>query len=147
VLFLLHLCDSAFKVCLFDFTDFSTLPDSPNHPSTLFKFPDHEFGKKHIVKRSRQSSWFPKWKWLHYNEDDDVAFCHLCVTALVTNKIKWNKGESTFVSRGYSNWKDVIMAFKKHEGLDCHRNALEAIVTLPSQCQDIGEQFIQAMSR
>ena len=78
---------------------FPTLPDSPNHPSASFKFPHREFGKKHVVKCSCQSSWFSKWKWLHYNEDDDVVFCHLCVTALVRNKIKWNKGESAFVSR------------------------------------------------
>lgn len=75
-----------------------------------------------------------------------MVFCHLCVTALVRNKIKWNKGESTFVGRGYSNWKDAIMAFKKHEGSDCHRSALEAIVTLPSQCQDIGEQLSKQVS-
>ena len=40
------------------------------------------------------------------------VFCHHCITALTRNKVKWNKGESTFVNRGYSNWKDAIMAFK-----------------------------------
>ena len=56
--------------------------------------------------------------WLHYDEDSrDVIFCHPCVTALSRNKVKWGKGESAFgVSRGYSNWKDAIMAYKKHAG-------------------------------
>ena len=57
------------------------------------------------------------------------------------NKVKWNKGESTFVSKGYSNWKDAVMAFKRHEGSDCHKSAMEAIATLPLQCKDIGEQL------
>ena len=38
--------------------DFPTLPSGPNHPSSSFKFPHREFGKKQIVKRSCQSSWF-----------------------------------------------------------------------------------------
>ena len=58
-----------------------------------------------------------KWKWLHYDEDSEVVFCHPCVTALLRNKVKWSKGESAFVSRGYSNWKDVIMAYKKPRGI------------------------------
>ena len=86
--------------------DIATLPSDPNHPSLSFKFPHCEFGKKTIVKRSCQSSWFCKWKWLYYDKDNDVVFCHPCVLALLRNKVKWNKGESTFVSRGYSNWKD-----------------------------------------
>ena len=80
--------------------------------------------------------------WLHYDEDSrDVVFCHPCVTALSRNKVKWSKGESAFVSRGYSNWKDAIMVYKKHEGSDCHKSSIEAIVTLPLQCKDIGEQL------
>ena len=62
---------------------YPTLPDTPNHPPSSFNFPPREFGKKQIVKRFCQLSWFSKWKWLHYDEDDDVVFCHLCVTALV----------------------------------------------------------------
>ena len=33
------------------------------------------------------------------------------------------------------------MAYKKHEGSDCHKRSIEAIVTLPLQCKDIGEQL------
>ena len=33
------------------------------------------------------------------------------------------------------------MAFGKHEGSDCHKSAVEAIVTLPMQCKDIAEQL------
>ena len=63
-------------------------PDTPNHPPLLFNFPQREFGKKQIVKHSCQLSWFPKWKWLHYDENNVVVFCHLCVTALVKRVVK-----------------------------------------------------------
>ena len=69
-----------------------------------------------------------------------MVFCHLCVTALVKRAVKWNKGEVAFVSKGYCNWKDAIVAFGKHEGSDCHKSAIEA-VTLPIQCKDIAEQL------
>ena len=128
--------------CLFDFEGHSTLPSGPNHLSWLFKFPHHEFGKKVIVKCSCQLSWFCKWKWLHYDEDSDVVFCHPCIIALSRYKVKWSKGKSTFTSRGYSNyWKDAVMVFKKHKESDCHKSSIEAIVMLPLQCKDIGEQL------
>ena len=117
---------------------YPTLPDTP--PSS-FNFPQCEFGKKQVVKRSCQLQWFSKWEWLHYDEDDDMVFCHFCVTALVKRTVQWNKGEAAFVSKGYCNWKDAIVAFRKHEGSDCHKSAIEAVVTLPSQCKDIEEQL------
>ena len=111
--------------------DIPTLPSGPNHPPLSFKFPHCEFRKKMIVKRSYQLSWFSKWKWLHYDEDSDAVFCHPCVIASSRNKVKWSKGESTFINKGYSNWKDAVMAFKKHEGSDCHKSSIEVIMTLP----------------
>ena len=44
------------------------LPDEPNQPPSVFVFPKHELGKAQIVKRSCQSAWFSKWKWLHHCE-------------------------------------------------------------------------------
>ena len=118
-----------------------SIPSGPNNPSLLFKIPHSEFGNKTIVKHSCQSSWFSKWKWLHYDEDSDAVFCHPCVIVLSWNKVKWSKGESTFVSKGYSKWRDAVMVFKNHERSDCHKSSIEAIVTLPLQCKDIGEQL------
>ena len=31
------------------------------------------------------------------------------------------------VTKGYSNWKDATVAFNKHEGSNCHREAVEVI--------------------
>ena len=37
-------------------------------------------------------------------------------------------------------------AFRKHEGSECHKSAVETIVTLPSQCEDITEHFCKQIS-
>ena len=56
----------------------SVLADSPHQPKE-FSFPKRSFGKKAIVYRSFQASWFSSWKWLHYCESDDSVLCFLCV--------------------------------------------------------------------
>ena len=63
-----------------------------------------------------------------------MVFCHLrVVTALVKRTVKWNKGEAAFVSKEYCSY------CRKHEGSDCHKSVIEAIVMLPSQCKEIAE--------
>ena len=52
--------------------------NTPNQPSTSFKFLWSKFGKK---KGSFQAQWFQKWKWLHYNEAEDRAYWHTCVSS------------------------------------------------------------------
>ena len=54
------------------------IPPVPNQPKT-FKFPQRSFGQKNQVKRSFQSSWFANRKWLHYDEANDFAYCHVCM--------------------------------------------------------------------
>ncbi len=40
---------------------------------------------------------------------------------------------NSFASRGFSNWKDGTIGIKKHECSDCHSEAVEAVITFPSQ--------------
>ena len=76
----------------------SGLPDSPNQPMT-FSFPVRDYGKKTVVKRSFQASWFSSWKWLHYNEAEDCVHCHLCLTAVKQKLVNLTPGDdSAFVS-------------------------------------------------
>ena len=49
-------------------------------PGPEFKFPKRSFGKKNIVQRSFQHSWFSKWPFLHYSEANDEVYCHTCLT-------------------------------------------------------------------
>ena len=49
-------------------------------------------------------SWFDKWPWLRYNEERDVAFCHICLKAKEEKKIMWsNNGEEAFMGKGFTN--------------------------------------------
>ena len=62
------------------------LTGTPSNNASSFKVhlpQTYEFGKKQLVKRSCQASWFSTWPWLHYqtNNPNDVL-CHVCVSAL-----------------------------------------------------------------
>ena len=43
------------------------VPDRPHHPDAGYKFPKRSIGKKTVVNRSFQHTWFSKWPFLHYN--------------------------------------------------------------------------------
>ena len=87
------------------------VPSQPYQPMSGFVFPKRSFGKKVVVKRSCQSHWFGKWKWPQYSTKDAVVFCHVCVVALQSKKIKRQKGDPSFVSKGFSTWKKATVAF------------------------------------
>ena len=48
------------------------------------------------------------------------------------------------VSKGFFNWKDGTIAFRKHEKTLCHKEAVEKLLTLPSTTRDIGELLSSA---
>eukprot|EP00731_Ephydatia_muelleri_P010741 Em0005g1327a len=91
-----------------------SLPDESHHPKS-FAFPKRSFGKTKPVFCSAESQWFDTWPFLHYNEGQDVMFCHTCVTAFKLGRIK-----SIQVS---------------------HIEAVEAVITLPKQTKDVGAQL------
>ena len=47
--------------------------------------------------------------------------------------------ESTFISTGFSNWKDAVAKFSKHEGSRCHKDSILHTVTLPATTSDVSE--------
>ena len=59
----------------------SLIPDSPNQPE--LSFPQRIFGTQ---KRSFCSSWYGKYKWLHYLEGTDRVFA--IIVYLLTNVLK-----------------------------------------------------------
>ena len=106
-------------------------------PDKSFSFPKRTFGR---TTRSFRPEWCELFPWLHYSIDQDAAFCHLCMTAQHEGKfLASTKRDPAFVSRGYTYWKEATTAFKKHQTSDCHKEAIEAIVSLPQQVQDVGE--------
>ena len=71
------------------------IPDKPHQPSASYKFPKRTFGQKKPVSRSFQPAWFSQWPFLHYNEANDVAYCHTCLLAF---KISNHNVDPAFVS-------------------------------------------------
>ena len=110
------------------------------HPSKSFPFPKRSFGSKGET-RSFRAEWCEKHSWLHYDASTDAAFCHLCMMTEVEKKFKAStKHELTFISKGYTNWKDACEAFQKHFNSDCHKEAVESI-ELPLKTGDVGEML------
>ncbi len=116
------------------------LPDKPHHPSCSFNFPKRVYGLKAMTSCSFKHHWFKSWPFLHYNEAQDVVFCHTCVKAFRTKRMKTSHNAvAAFVSthmqhiqfidncthvnclvnliqviKGYCNWKNATRTFKKH---------------------------------
>ena len=49
--------------------------------------------------------------------------------------------DEAFTSRGFSNWKDAKVFFTKHEQISCHKEAVDAVVTVPSSYKDCAEML------
>ena len=64
---------------------------TPHQPAS-FTFPQRQFGKKTVVLRSFQSSWF------HYNEATDSVVCFLCAKAHREQKLNSKNADTAFVS-------------------------------------------------
>ena len=99
----IHACNRAMAARV-DVTVESLVPAVPEEPyqPLNYSFPRREFGQKTTAARSFQSSWFIKWKWLHYDAIRDLVFCHMCVTGVNSSKLKLtgNAKESAFIYGG-----------------------------------------------
>ncbi|KAH3877644.1 hypothetical protein DPMN_001519 [Dreissena polymorpha] len=56
-----------------------------------------------------------------------------------TDKIGNKKVHGSFISDGFSNWKQGPVKFWKHDGSECHKEAVERLVTLPANTRGVGE--------
>ncbi|XP_062518325.1 uncharacterized protein LOC134193513 [Corticium candelabrum] len=113
----------------------------PLHFLENFQFPKRQFGKKEIVSRSLQSSWFKLQFRLHYDEARDVAFCHSCIKACKEKKLAAAAGifDQSFIRKGFCYWKNVTEKLKTHEASNVHRKVVEKTISLPKTTEDVGE--------
>ena len=65
----------------------------------------------------------------------------VCVKAYKEKKLSASCLEPTFISTGYTNWKDATVNFANHEKSKCHADSLFTTVTAPSTMPDIGESL------
>ena len=109
------------------------------HQPRQHRFPQREFGKTSIIKHSFQQQWFDRWPWLHFCEQQDLTlfFMHQCLPKQSASGSSLL--EKSYISAGFSNWKDTVAKFTKHEGSHCHKDAVLARITLPPTTKDISE--------
>lgn len=110
--------------------------EEPNQPNKTF--PTKMIGKR---KRSFQHSWFVSWQWLHYEENLDKVFCHVCIKAYNENKLSSQLKEKAFICDGFNNWKKATNRFREHQSCNSHSEAVERVVTLPKGTKDVGESI------
>ena len=56
---------------------------------------------------------------LHYDEANDLAYCHICMVAYRDGKLNSSNLDKAFMLNGFSNWKDASWPLK-HESSRCH---------------------------
>ena len=100
------------------------------------------------MKRSFQPQWFQRWLWLHYDEDKDLAFCFSCIVANKNNHLhSVSNLEQTFISTGFSNWKDGTTKLMKHEASECHKVAVLKTITLPATTGNVGKMLSSELGK
>ena len=108
-------------------------------PTKAFNFPKRKFGTKG-EERSFRAEWCETFSWLHYDVKTDAAFCYLCMRCEAEKKfLASTKREPAFIAKGFTYWKEGPKAFKRHQGSDCHREAVDALIVLPLCTKDVGE--------
>ena len=122
----------------------SCTPDKPHQPRG-FPFPKREYGKTNVAKRFFQPSWFDKWPWLHYCEENDSVVCHTCLLAKSEKKLLWSSIMLTLRSYqedlaiGRTPQRNLIIPI--HEGTICHKEACLKVIILPSTTPDIASSL------
>ena len=123
------------------------LPGKPHQP-VGFSYPKREFGKSTVVRRSFQPSWFTRWPWLHYLESEDAVLCHTCACANSEGKLQWSSNaESSFITKGFTNWKDATVKFGLHDSSKCHKEAVLKMLTLPSTTVSVADMLSEQNKR
>ena len=114
-----------------------SMPFNPHQPPSTYKFPKQIFSKNRVAECSFQSSWFQKWKWLYYDESNNLAFCHTCMKANSEAKLRCRSLKPAFITQGFNNWKDATMLFCKHEESGCHKDAMQVIIIILKDIPDV----------
>lgn len=74
------------------------------------------------------ASYFDKYPWLHWDESQQAAYCHVCrnVRILGLKLLTSSKhGDNAFSSSGYQTWKTPTLDFNKHENSEKHRECTQ----------------------
>lgn len=103
--------------------------EQPNQPSSSKVLERTRQVCKHGSKtqtRSVKACWFVQYPWLTLCESRNTLFCFYCTSAH-RKKLLFSKRESAFFSSGFSNWKNALDKFAKHESSNVHSEAVSKI--------------------
>ena len=117
-----------------DYQHSFSIKTQPNQPRNI-TLPQRSFGNTYILKRSFQSTWLDKIKWLDYDENIDLVFCFTCNKALENNLLSSLNADPAFTWNGFCNWKhamDTKKGFRKHKTSDSHLKAVARYVSTPA---------------
>ena len=96
------------------------------HPQGTFKFSKGKFGSterstERSFRLNFRATWCEDYLWLHYDKASDSAFRHLCMRAVSEVKLLAStKCDPTFISSGYTNWKEATTGWMLHIGWFLH---------------------------
>jgi len=97
-------------------------PDQPFHPTSTERIPTQVLKNRSL---KFQTSWFEKFKWLHFCTDETKILCYYCSKAIKRRLITDStKREPAFVEKGFFNWKKAIDRFTAHENSDLHKHCI-----------------------
>ena len=103
-----------------------------------------DYWSKHIVKAEKKkqgnrywnfsSTWYKAFPWLSLCITKKKAFCCYC-RYCSNNKLlgMLKKGEETFVTNGFDNWKKACKKFHQHSLSDLHKEAVLKIELMNQQ--------------
>ena len=91
------------------------------------------------MKRNFQASWFKERSWLHYEETNNFAFCHVCVVAYRDGKLCRANPDKAYILNGFSNRKDSSASVRKHKPSKWYTESVQKVITLPKITKYVGE--------
>ncbi|KAL5506665.1 hypothetical protein EMCRGX_G008377 [Ephydatia muelleri] len=112
------------------------VPLKPNQPR--LKFPMRQFGSK---RRSFCYSWYEKYRWLHYIEEEDAVLSFYCATAVQLKMPMRGYMDTVFSTSGFFNWKKALDKFSKHDQSACHYNAISMVAAASTEIMNVGTQL------
>jgi len=75
--------------------------------------------------RQFQSAWNTKYPWILYSECQDKVFWEVCQDCANSDLFLFStKKDDAFIHSGYSNWKNALAKFAKHDISQCHQEAV-----------------------
>ena len=86
-----------------------------------------------------QSSWYKLHPWISVCTTNYKVFCATCLNARDQGLLSMNQKWTSFVSGGFSNWKNALAKFREHEGSNSHKES--AMKLAAKKCVGIDAQL------